>query len=84
MSKILISIIDELDRLKREVKELQSTLENDTDPNIKLIAEGHYDLICKLEDALKAENDEEKLLIRVPSLEKEVSILKKIITEMTN
>lgn len=84
MPKALIPIIDELDRLKRDVKQLQSTLENDADPNIQLIAEGHYDLICKLEDALIAENDEEKLLIRVPSLEKEVKILKKIIEEMTD
>ena len=82
MSKAIISILEELERLKRDVKALESTLENETDPNIQLIAEGHYELICKLENALKAENDEAKLLIRVPSLEKEVRILKEIIAEM--
>ena len=45
--------LDAIDRLKREVKEIQLTLKNETNRNRQLIAEGHLDLSQKLDDALK-------------------------------
>ena len=38
--------------LKRDVKEIQLTLENETKRNIRLISEGHLDFSRKLDDAL--------------------------------
>lgn len=38
-------------------EDIQLTLENETNRNIKFIAEGHLDLSRKLDDALKVENE---------------------------
>lgn len=69
-------IMDSIGELRREVKSIKLTLENETNRNIKLIAEGHLDINRKLDDALKVENERELLLIRVNSLENEVRKLK--------
>ena len=42
-------IMDAMGELKREIKSIQLTLENETNRNIKLIAEGHLDLGRKLD-----------------------------------
>ena len=69
--------MDEIAELKRDVKEIQLTLENGANRNIQLIAEGHLDLTHKLDDALRIENEKEMLLIRITrSLENEVRRLK--------
>jgi chromosome segregation ATPase len=65
-----------LDRVERKVTDIQMTLENETNKNIQIIAEGHLDLSRKLDDALKVENEKEMLLIRVNRLENEVRRLK--------
>lgn len=75
-------ILDELKALKADVREIQLTLENETNRNIKIIAEGHLDLSRKLDDALKVENEKEILLLRVTSLENEVRRLKRRIEEI--
>jgi hypothetical protein len=62
--------------IKRDIKSIQLTLENETNRNIKIIAEGHLDLSRKLDDALKVENEKEMLLIRVNSLENELRKVK--------
>ncbi|WP_434311866.1 hypothetical protein [Hominifimenecus sp. rT4P-3] len=46
--------------VKKDVKEIQLTLENETNRNIKIVAEGHLDLSRKLDEALKIERQEEK------------------------
>ena len=46
-----------LEPIKKEIRSIQLTLENETNRNIKIIAEGHLDLSRKLDDALKVEND---------------------------
>jgi hypothetical protein len=58
------------------------TLENETNRNIKIIAEGHLDLSRKLDDALKVDTEKEMLLIRVNRLENEVRRLKERISEI--
>lgn len=65
-----------LEPIKRDIKSIQLTLENETNRNIKIIAEGHLDLSRKLDDALKVENEKEMLLIRVNILENELRKVK--------
>ena len=65
-----------LEPIKRDLRSIQLTLENETNRNIKIIAEGHLDLSRKLDDALKVENEKEMLLIRVNSLENELRKVK--------
>ena len=57
-------------------RSVELTLENETNRNIKIIAEGHLDLNRKLDEALKAENEKEMLLIRVNILENELRKVK--------
>lgn len=65
-----------LEPIKKEITSIQLTLENETNRNIKIIAEGHLDLSRKLDDALKVENEKEMLLIRVNILENELRQVK--------
>lgn len=65
-----------LEPIKRDVRSIQLTLENETNRNIKIIAEGHLDLSRKLDEALKIENEKEMLLIRVNTLENELRKIK--------
>ncbi len=70
-----------LNRVESKVTEIQMTLENETNKEISIIAEGHLDLSRKLDDALKMENEKEMLLLRVTRLENEVRRLKARIEE---
>ena len=66
-----------MDSLEGKVTEIQLTLENETNKEISIIAEGHLDLSRKLDDALRVENEKEMLLLRVTRLENEVRRLKR-------
>lgn len=46
----------DIQNLKSETREISLTLENETNRNIKIIAEGHLDLSRKLDKALTVEN----------------------------
>ena len=70
------TIMDELKKLNDKITDIQLTLENETNRNIKIIAEGHLDLSRKLDEALKIDNEKEMLLIRVNRLENEIRRLK--------
>lgn len=65
-----------LEPIKRDLRSIQLTLENETNRNIKLIAEGHLDLSRKLSEALRVDNEKEMLLIRVNTLENELRRVK--------
>lgn len=65
-----------LEPIKRDIRSIQLTLENETNRNIKIIAEGHLDLSRKLDDALRVDNEKEMLLIRVNILENELRKVK--------
>ena len=71
-----------LNKLESKVTEVQMTLENETNKEIRIIAEGHLDLSRKLDDALKVENEKEMLLLRVTHLENELRRLKQKIEEI--
>lgn len=81
-SEMIKSIYTDMQEMKQQIKDLQLTLENETNRNIKIIAEGHLDLSRKLDDALKVDNEKEMLLIRVNSLENEVRRLKERISSI--
>ena len=65
-----------------EIKSVQLTLENETNRNIRLIAEGHLTLERKLDESLKVNQEKELLLLRVNSLENEVRLLKERIAKI--
>lgn len=81
-NEMLKAIYTDMQEMKRQIKDIQLTLENETNRNIKIIAEGHLDLSRKLDEALKVDNEKEMLLIRVNSLENEVRKLKERISSI--
>ena len=76
-------ILEAIEELKSEVKSIQLTLENETNRNIRLIAEGHLTLERKLDESLKVNQEKELLLLRVNSLENEVRLLKERIAKIS-
>jgi len=55
------AILQKLEEMDMKIRDLQLTLENETNRNIKLIAEGHMDLNRKLDEALKIDTEKEIL-----------------------
>lgn len=55
--------------LKDEVISSKVTLENVTNRGIKTIAEGHGDLFRQLNEAIKINDEEEQIFVRVSLLE---------------
>lgn len=76
MTEEMKLILEKLTEMDRKITDIQLTLENETNRNIKIIAEGHLDLGRKLDDALKVENEKELLLLRVNRIENELRRLK--------
>lgn len=72
----LQSINSLLEPIKNAIRSIELTLENETNRNIRIIAEGHLDLSRKLDEALKVENEKEMLLLRVNHLENELRKVK--------
>ena len=62
----------DIQKMKNEIREISLTLENETNRNIKIIAEGHFDLSRKLDKALTVENEKEMALIRINMMESEI------------
>ena len=75
-------ILDELETMKRDIREMYLTIENETSRKIKMIAEGHLDLSRKPDDASGTENEKEMLLLKVNRLESELEKLKARIEEI--
>lgn len=66
----------DIQKMKNEIREISLTLENETNRNIKIIAEGHFDLSRKLDKALTVENEKEMELIRINMMESEIRRIK--------
>lgn len=62
--------------LEGDMRGLQLTLENETNRNIRIIAEGHLDLNRKLDEALKTESEKEMMHLRVNVLENDMRMVK--------
>ncbi len=67
----------ELAETKREILSLRTTIENVTNRNIRIIAEGHLDLENKLDRSIKAGSETEIMQVRVNMIEDEMRTLKK-------
>lgn len=76
MKTDMLAMKDDMQGMKQHITNIRLTLENETNPNIKVIAEGHLDLNRKLDHALKVENEKEMLIIRVNILENEIRKIK--------
>lgn len=81
-NRVYSTMQEEFNNVYAEFKDIQMTLENETNKNIQLIAEGHFNLNRKLDDALKVESEKELMLIRLTRLENEVRRLKARIEEI--
>ena len=66
----------DIQKMKNEIREISLTLENETNRNIKIIAEGHLDLSRKLDKTLTVENEKEMALIRINMMESEIRRIK--------
>ena len=66
----------DIQKMKNEIREISLTLENETNRNIKIIAEGHFDLSRKRDKALTVENEKEMALIRINMMESEIRRIK--------
>ena len=69
-------LTDRVQVLEGNVKDLQLTLENETNRNIRIIAEGHLDLNRKLDATLQADSQKELMHLRVNILENDMRKVK--------
>ena len=81
-TRMILDKLDKLDELEKKITDVQLTLENETNKNIQIIAEGHLGLSRKLDEALKVDGEKEMLLLRVNRLENELRRVKKRISEI--
>ena len=82
-NEMLQAIYSDMQNMKNDMQDLKSrvsgiemTLENETNRNIRIIAEGHADLCRKLDEALKVENEKELLLVRTNIMENDIRKIK--------
>lgn len=68
-------LLGQMQDMNNRLTSIELTLENETNRNIRIIAEGHLDIIRILHDALKSENEKEMLLIRMNSAENEIRLI---------
>ena len=73
---LILSRLDKLDKLEKDIIDIKLTLENEISVNIKRVAEGHLDLSRNLHEALKIDSEKEMLVIRVNHLESELRRIK--------
>lgn len=67
---------DKTTGLEDKVTGLELVIENETNVNIRRIAEGHCDLVRNLREARKVDDEKELLAIRVTVLESDMSKVK--------
>jgi len=70
---------EKLDLILKEIKEVKITLENETNQNIQVIAEGHMILDRKLDEALKTLHPNTMYHLKVNHLDGEVKKIKEAI-----
>ncbi len=66
-----------------EIKKINLCLENEIRPSIMRIAEGHLDLNRKLDEALKIDQEKEKIALRLNFLEGKVERLESKVAALT-
>ncbi|MCD7995377.1 MAG: hypothetical protein LUK37_27820 [Clostridia bacterium] len=70
---------EDVQSLKERVTNIEITLENETNRNIQLIAEGHLNLDRKLDEALKELHPNTMYHLKVNHLDGEVTKMKRIL-----
>lgn len=71
-----------LQKMDERITDVKLHLENVTDKNIRIVAEGHLDLNRKLDEALKIQNEKEILQIRLNYLEGEITAVKNRLAQL--
>ena len=66
----------EVDVLKEKMRDIQLTFENETNRNIRVIAENHLDLHRKMDDVLKGDGERELLMLRMNIMEDDMRKVK--------
>ncbi len=66
----------EMADLKERVSSLELTLENESNKNIRVVAEGHLDLARNLKEVLTMKSDREMIALKVNVLENDMRIVK--------
>ena len=83
-SELLQAIYSDMQELKQRVTGIEITLENETNKNIKLLAETHGTLIDKLNQAIKVSDKTAIYEIQVNILTSKVEKLEKEMAELKN
>lgn len=76
LEKKVTGLEDKTTGLEDKVTGLELVIENETNVNIRRIAEGHCDLVRNLREARKVDDEKELLAIRVTVLESDMSKVK--------
>lgn len=80
--ELLEAIYQDTQNFKKRIANIEMTLENETNRNIQIIAEGHLDIMRKLDETLKVTNEKEMLQIRVNIIENELRKVKERLDEI--
>lgn len=76
------SVENKVSSVENKLLSIELTLENETNRNIKIIAEWHLDISRKLDNALKVENEKEMMLLRMNIVENEIRLLKEKLSQI--
>lgn len=76
IEKRLEAVETKVNTLDYSIRDIKLTLENETNKQIKIVAEGHAVLNRKLDEALKSDNEREILKLRLVHLENEIRQIK--------
>lgn len=74
--------LDKLDKLENDVTDIKLTLENEIRTSIVRVAEGHFDLLRKLSETTRIDDENEMIAIRVSMLETEMRRLRQQLSQM--
>lgn len=83
-NELLQAIYSDMQELKQRVTGIEVTLENETNKNIKLLAENHGNLIDKLNQAIRVSDKTAIYEIQVNILTGKVEKLEKEIADLKN
>lgn len=79
-TKLILAKLEEMSErlcnVEEKVTDIQLTLENETNRNIKIIAEGHAMIAEKIDREIGISKEKEMLLLRVNTLENELRRIK--------
>lgn len=72
MKKDITEMKEDITYLSKKVNAIEITLENETNKNIQIIAEGHFRLDRKLDEAIRGSHDNNLYKLKVNMLDAEI------------